>query len=243
MMRDFRFRPVAPLDADRSRVVPSRPELVAGLVLLGCCLATRLWLRVFHRLRIEGRENLPATGSFAIVANHASHLDALCLMAMLPWDRALTVHPAAAADYFFRGRPTAALSRWLLNAVPFARGSGSDSSIDQCRRILARRDRVLILFPEGTRARHRGLGRFRSGIGRIVAGTPVPIVPCHLEGTRRAWPKGCRLPRPRNVTLRIGRPRTFAHLPANRAGARHVATMLERDVRSLSRVRTQKLAT
>ena len=34
------------------------------------------------------------------------------------------------------------------------------------------------------------LGRFRSGIARLVAGTSTPVVPCHLAGAYEAWPKG-----------------------------------------------------
>jgi 1-acyl-sn-glycerol-3-phosphate acyltransferase len=36
------------------------------------------------------------------------------------------------------------------------------------------------------------------------------VLPCYLDGTFRAWPKGRRLPRPRKVRLIIGPPRHFA---------------------------------
>jgi len=41
---------------------------------------------VFARLKITGRENLPRDGSFVMVSNHSSHLDALCLLSVRrPW--------------------------------------------------------------------------------------------------------------------------------------------------------------
>ena len=62
--------------------------------------------------------------------------------------------------------------------------------------LLAGPDNVLIMFPEGTRSRSGALGRFRSGVARLVAGTSTPVVPCHLSGAYEAWPKGRLVPRP-----------------------------------------------
>jgi len=39
------------------------------------------------------------------VSNHASHLDALCLLAGLPLRKLHETYPAAAADYFFTSVP------------------------------------------------------------------------------------------------------------------------------------------
>ena len=42
-------------------------------------LLVRIYLRLVHRLTVVGGERLPASGSFVVVANHSSHLDALVL--------------------------------------------------------------------------------------------------------------------------------------------------------------------
>jgi 1-acyl-sn-glycerol-3-phosphate acyltransferase len=68
---------------------------------------------------------------------------------------------------------------------------------------------VLIIFPEGTRSRTGQLQSFKPGIGALLAGCEVCVLPCYLEGAFRAWPKGRRLPRPRKVRLLIGPPRDF----------------------------------
>lgn len=206
---------------------------MAHLCLLGAAWLARIWLRFVHRLHIDGVEHLPTDRSFVLVANHASHLDAIVLMAAIPWRRLPRTHPAAAADYFFRHGLAALLATQLLNAIPFARGKGGLRSLDRCRALLARRQRVLILFPEGTRSTDGALARFRSGIGRLVAGTAIPVVPCYVAGAGHAWPKGRRLPHPHPVRLLIGPPRRYAHLAATPSGARAVAGDLEAAVRSL----------
>lgn len=235
-MRAFRFRPRSVPGTSRvgwRATAPCSPELLSTLLFLAACVVIRVWLRTWHRLTIEGRENLPSRGSYVLVANHSSHLDALCLMAALPFLRLGSAHPAAAADYFFRRSAIAALSILLLNALPFVRGEGSRHSIEQCRRLLARRRRVLILFPEGSRSATGWPRRFRTGIGRIVAGSEAAVVPCYLDGADRAWPKGRLLPRPHRVRLSIGVAQRFDRVARDRAGAACIAGRLESAVQRL----------
>src|SRR5437762_938580 len=64
------------------------------------CL-TRSYLSLAHRLQIRGHENLPKRGSFVLIANHSSHLDAVVLAAALPNRSVGRVFPIAAGDTFF----------------------------------------------------------------------------------------------------------------------------------------------
>ena len=89
------------------------------------------------------------------------------------------------------------------------------------------------MFPEGTRTTTGAIGRFRSGIGRLAAGTDLDIVPCHLEGGMRAWPKGKLLPRPRRLRLRIGQAKNFGHLDTTAASVKAVCADLQRCVTQL----------
>src|SRR5260221_8190218 len=84
----------------------------AGAVTMRTLLAT------YFRLRIDGREHLPQRRSFVMVANHASHLDALCLLAALPLGKLHHAFPAAAADYFFQSPAAGALSGLFMNVPP-----------------------------------------------------------------------------------------------------------------------------
>jgi 1-acyl-sn-glycerol-3-phosphate acyltransferase len=198
-------------------------------------LVMRTYLIVYHRLAIRGREHLPLHDSFVMVCNHTSHLDTVSLLAALPVQRVHRTFPAAAADYFFSSVPRSALSVLFVNALPFDRQAKGAESLEVCRELLARRGHVLILFPEGTRTLTGEVGQFRSGIARLVAGERTPVVPCHLHGGFRAFPKGAALPRPRRLTLNIGRPMTFSDAaPGDREAIAGICTTLRDAVVALA---------
>ena len=214
-MTEWEYHPAPDLDeslADHLRNFPRQPYMLMYAIRSVAALLLRAWMFIYHRLRIDGRENLPAEGSFILVCNHTSHLDTLCMLCSVPLKQIHRVFPAAAADYFFSSLPRSAVSAVLINALPFDREVKGGESLSACAELLKNKGHVLIIFPEGTRTTSGAMGRFRSGIGRLVAGTDLPVVPCHLEGGIKAWPKGKLLPRPCKLHLRIGVPRHYGHL-------------------------------
>lgn len=236
VMNTWKYHPSPDLGtsiADRLRRFPREPGMLAYAIRSTAALFLRAWMRVYHRLRIDGRENLPARGSCVLVCNHTSHLDTLCLLSAVALRRIHHCFPAAAADYFFTSLPRSAVSAILINALPFDRRSGGTQSLDLCSRLLQADGNILILFPEGTRTTTGATGRFRSGIGRLAAGNDLDIVPCHLEGGMRAWPKGKLLPRPRRLHLRIGQARNFRDLDRTAASVKAVCADLQRCVTRL----------
>ena len=233
----WRYEPAADLDqslTDRLRRFPREPDItVYGLRSLAALLV-RGWLRTYHRLEIAGREHLPGQGSFVMVANHGSHLDTLCLLAALPLRKLHRAFPAAAQDYFFVSVPRLAVAAVVVNALPFARESHIRQSLELCRQLLANPGNILILFPEGTRTASGRIGSFKPGIGLLAAGTEIPIVPCHLAGAFEAWPRGKAFPKPRQLRLHIGAPRTYATLPPGRESAEQICQDLRRAVAELA---------
>jgi 1-acyl-sn-glycerol-3-phosphate acyltransferase len=189
---------------------------------------------VYHRLQVVGRENLCRDRSFVLVANHASHLDALSILSALPLEMLHRVFPAAAKDYFFVGLPRTAFAAVVVNALPFDRQVSIRQSLSLCQALLANPGNVLLLFPEGTRSLDGLLGEFKPGIGMLLAGSEHPVIPCYLDGAHRAWPKGSHLPRPRRLRLTIGQPRTYTHLKRGKAAALEISEDLRRAVAELS---------
>ena len=219
---------------ERLRSFPREPDLLVYSARLIVATLLRGWLRVYHRLQILGRENLPKSGSFVLVANHCSHLDALTILSAMPLHKLHRVFPAAAQDFFFVSIPRLAIAAVVVNALPFNRQANIRQSLSLCRQLLENPGNILLIFPEGTRSTTGELGEFKAGIGLMLAGTQVPIVPCYLDGTFRAWPKGAWLPRPRRVRLVIGTARTYAHLGRGKESALEISRDLRQAILNLA---------
>jgi 1-acyl-sn-glycerol-3-phosphate acyltransferase len=91
------------------------------------------------------------------------------------------------------------------------------------RRRLIEEPCAYILFPEGGRSRDGRLKPFKSGLGMLVAGTDVPVIPCHIEGAFAALRPGHFVPAPVPIRLRIGAPIRFVDVPNDRDGWNIVA--------------------
>jgi 1-acyl-sn-glycerol-3-phosphate acyltransferase len=172
-------------------------------------LIIRGLLRIYNRFEVIGHQNLRTNRSLVIVANHCSHLDTLCLLAALPLRKLHRAFPVAASDYFFQRVPRLWAAAVLVNALPFGRHSRTRKSLTICSELLANPGTILVIFPEGTRSTTGEINEFKSGIGALVAGKDVLVVPCFIDGSFRTWPKGKRLPRPGKVRLIVGSPRNY----------------------------------
>ena len=78
------------------------------------------------------------------------------------------------------------------------------------------------------------MGHFRAGMGALVAGGTVPVVPCYIDGSYAAWPPSRRLPRPLPISVTIGRSLAFADFGNDRTGWGIVAERCEEAVQRLS---------
>jgi 1-acyl-sn-glycerol-3-phosphate acyltransferase len=218
---------------DRLRQFPREPDmLVYGLRSLGALIIRGL-LRVYNHFEIVVHQNLRTNRSLVMVANHCSHIDTLCLLAALPLRKLHRAFPAAASDYFFQSIPRLWAAAVLVNALPFARQTRVRQSLSLCRALLAHPGTILIIFPEGTRSTTGEVGEFKSGIGALVAGRDVAVVPCFVDGSFQAWPKGKRFPRPRKVRLIVGTPRNYRDRGTDKIDICAIATELRDAVNEL----------
>jgi 1-acyl-sn-glycerol-3-phosphate acyltransferase len=219
---------------ERTRSLQRESGLVSTGLHLTCWTIIRTYLAFYHRLKIVGAENLPRQPPYILVANHTSHLDALVLATPLPWRIRDRVFPIAAGDVFFETPMMSAFSAFFLNALPMWRKKCGSHALQELRERLMSEACVYVLFPEGTRSRDGKLLAFKKGLGMLVAGTPVPVVPCYLSGCHEALPPDCKWPRPRRIRVRIGRPLDFADLPNERDGWEVLMRSVEDAVRALS---------
>jgi 1-acyl-sn-glycerol-3-phosphate acyltransferase len=206
---------------DRLKQCPREPDPLVYGARVASAVMIRAAMRAYFRFDIIGREHLPCGDSFVLVANHTSHLDAIALLSALQLRSLHRAYPLAARDYFGANKLRLTLTTIIANVMLFdrdAKGSDKTNVLDQCRDMLDERANVLVMFPEGTRSADGSLGIFRRGIGSLLAGTKYPVVPCHLDGAFKAWPKRTVIPRPARVRLVIGEPRTYEHVEQTDAG-------------------------
>ena len=161
----------------------------------------------YFRWRIYNPERVPTEGPVILAANHASFLDPPLVGAALP--RALNY---LARDTLF----SVPLVGWLLRlwkVVPVDRDGGGAAGL---RAIFDRllQGGAILLFPEGTRTPDGKLRTARSGIGLIVIKSNAPVVPVRVFGTREAYGRHVRFPRPHPVAVKFGLPINFEALRA-----------------------------
>jgi 1-acyl-sn-glycerol-3-phosphate acyltransferase len=196
----------------------------------------RGYLRFCHRLEICGDHGLPREPPFILVSNHTSHLDTLVLASQLPWRLRDRIFPIAAGDTFFETPVRAALAAGLLNALPMWRGKCGRHALEELRNRLLAEPCAYILFPEGTRSRDGKTASFKSGLGMLIAGTNVPVVPCSIAGAFQALPPHRVWPRFRQITLRVGEPLIFSSVKNDSEGWKEISQATEAAVRRLKAV-------
>jgi 1-acyl-sn-glycerol-3-phosphate acyltransferase len=162
------------------------------------------WRMVFAATGGFAVEGSWPRGSYVVVANHTTHADAPALLAAMPArTRART---AAAEDYWFRRPFRRCLCRVAAGGFAIRRSGGGSADLGVAIGLL-RCGHSVVVFPEGTRSRDGGLGRFRGGAVRMAAAADVPVVPVALLGTATLLPTHGR-PRRAPIVVRVGSPLT-----------------------------------
>lgn len=167
-------------------------------------------LRLVFRPRIEGLENVPATGAAIVAGNHLSFSDHFLMPAILK--RRITF--LAKKEYFtgpgVRGRLTAFFFR-SAGQIPVDR-TGKEAGQAAIREGLGvlSKDELLGIYPEGTRSHDGRLYKGKVGVAVMALKSGVPVIPCAMIGTFEAQPPGKVIPNIHPVTIRFGEPLDFS---------------------------------
>jgi 1-acyl-sn-glycerol-3-phosphate acyltransferase len=150
--------------------------------------------------RIEDLE-----GPVIFAANHASHVDTPLLLTSLPTRFRHKTVVAAGADYFFDTRWKGTLWAFAIAAFPVERTRVTRRSAELAAELLGE-GWNLVIFPEGGRTPDGWAQPFRGGAAFLSIRGNHPVVPVHIEGTRRILKKGGTSFRPSSTTITFGTP-------------------------------------
>jgi 1-acyl-sn-glycerol-3-phosphate acyltransferase len=158
------------------------------------------WLyRPGFRIRIHGRERIPATGPVVLVANHSSYIEPQVIFGMIPRRSVFLVKSEIA-----HGIVGKAL-RWI-GQLPIQRGTPDRAPLMAAVEFL-RSGGLVGLFPEGTRGSGDML-RAEQGTTWLVRSSGAVVVPVATRGTLRPQGSGRRF-RP-VVDILVGAPLTVS---------------------------------
>lgn len=166
--------------------------------------------RLVFRPKVEGIENVPASGAAILASNHLSAADWI----FMPLQLKRRVTFLAKAEYFtgpgIKGRLTAFFFR-SAGQIPVDRSSkeAGQAAVREGLGVL-RRGELLGIYPEGTRSHDGRLYKGKVGVAVMALTAGVPVVPCAMIGTFEAQPPGRLIPRIRPVTIRFGEPLEFS---------------------------------
>ena len=129
-----------------------------------------------------------------IIANHQSHLDLICLMALNPklifftnewvWKNPIYGYVIRKADY-----------------IPV--NDGVEAHLDKIRSLVAQ-GYSLVIFPEGTRTSDGSIGRFHKGAFYVAAELGLDITPVFIHGAYDVLPKTDFMLREGSVHVEVG---------------------------------------
>ena len=161
----------------------------AILVLAGC------------RVDVIGLAHLRDLGPAVFVANHASYVDAVLIMAVLPIDLRFAAK-SRLASYPLLGTVIRKGDHITIDTRDLSQRIEGASAV--VAPLLG--GESLFVFPEGTFVAAPGLLPFRLGAFRAAVETARPVVPVAIRGTRRIFPADTLLLRPGHITVTIGTP-------------------------------------
>lgn len=179
---------------------PAVPEIRKNPVLdFLLRLGAGLLCKLFHDIRVEGRNYLPRSGPVILAANHPSYFDPVYLILrlkrpvrFLAWEKPFQIPVLGAL-----------IKRY--GTIPLNTQKPGRASFEAAVRCLQNGE-VFGIFPEGGRSVFGTMNPLKSGVARLAMMTGAPILPATVMGAYWVWPKHNLLPRPGPVTVRFHPP-------------------------------------
>ena len=139
-------------------------------------------------LKVEGRDHVPKQGGVCLVSNHSGVVDIFLALAYI-------------------GRPFGFIAKKELSYIPllnlwililgglFIDRKNIRKALKTINHGIQRiqKGEAMLIFPEGTRSKGRGLLPFKSGAVKLATNSKAPIVPIAISGSFEVFEKNYRV--------------------------------------------------
>ena len=149
-------------------------------------------------LRINGTEHFAKDQSVIYAANHASYMDAMIALAIMPPETRLVAKKELFSVPVI-GRMMRKMGYLSVDRTNLPRGLEDTVEIE----IALKSGHSILIFPEGTFGYAAGLRPFRLGAFKIAAEASVPVVPVAIRGARKMLRDGSWLMRPNRIRVTV----------------------------------------
>lgn len=162
-------------------------------------LLFRIVFRIISRVKVEGLENIPASGAYVLAFNHVSLYDPPILVSSLPTPPEIL----GAVDVW--SRPGQSILARVYGGIPIHRGV-VDRTAMAMMLAAVRSGLPLMISPEGGRSHQPGLRQGKTGIIYVIDKTHIPVVPIGITGTTDEYVRLAFSGKRPLVSLKIGKP-------------------------------------
>ncbi|ELK45353.1 1-acylglycerol-3-phosphate O-acyltransferase [Halobacillus sp. BAB-2008] len=172
------------------------------------------------RIKVIGKENIPADGPVIISANHISNYDP----PVVGITSSRNIYFMAKEELFEKRFIGGILKR--VHAFPIKRGMRDRNALRKGLDIL-KEGNALGLFPEGTRQKNGEIGQGLAGAGFFALRSEAAIVPCAIIGPYRKF-------KPLKVVY--GKPIDMTEYREKKASAQVVTDRIMEEIRQLHKI-------
>ena len=142
----------------------------------------KIFTLIVFRVQTYGKENIEENKPYIMCANHISN-----------WD-ALTIYTATKREMFVMAKEEMFVNKFVhwfgkkMNVFPVKRGKQDIESIKKSLKVL-KDNKILLIFPEGTRHGMEKNGKIQNGPAYLAARSGVEVLPVIIEGDFKPFRK------------------------------------------------------
>ncbi len=154
----------------------------------------KIFTLILFRVKTYGKENIEKDKPYIMCANHISN-----------WD-ALTIYTATKREMYVMAKEEMFVNKFVhwfgrkMNVFPVKRGKQDIESIKKSLKVL-KDNKILLIFPEGTRHGMEKNGKIQNGPAYLAARSGVEVLPVKIVGKFKPFHR---------VEIHYGKPLDFS---------------------------------